>query len=732
MFKKKLVISTVLLVLVLCVGLTVYSETVKPIGIIENIKRALGEIMQSSNSDVQNITTIDVTGIELGRETEHEHVYKTMSDEEKHWEECIVCGEKQDEIGHQYIDIGWTNGTEANCKENNVHKFICNCGYSYITTVDRKRHNPGSVVYDKRCYMCYSICKTCGTALESHYCQDSEGNRIGCNNLKKCAICGNTATFLTHYVNDQITDKNAILKCKFCTSESCIIKVNYNYIEKISDRIFKCYTSITVPENSSFYTINTTSTGPFGNSVSINVNRKSDINNANTWNYETTITLEEYTEISGNVGFCTVANMNGQEVWIWLYSPLLVIDTIEPIITNIYNEENSLAEWGKNKRIIISGIENYCNTVKIEILDDKEKIICSGETNVIDGSYSISFIPELEAALEGRTFKAMVTDACENSTEQEFTISKIDAIPPEATSSAEIGGDWAKEKGFTAIASDYGIGNLQIAFNDVSDYQLASKNGTEYTREYKLVGDVYTPRKAMVFYKDELNNISSQEITIDKIDNTAPTIIGSRFDNNKLIIEANDIKEGMGEGSGVAKYRFITSNTRYENPVVSNVDSIEVNVGEEMVIPNIANVKYVYAVAEDNVGNVSEPYEIEVPHLDLRTEVNLSAANGKGTVELDWSKFELEDMYYVVYRRERSETEWTKIVSLEDKLTAKKYTDNLGNDKAKPSVPTINITGNSSSNSIDISLTATDNGTNYIYYVECYDVITNTVISSSK
>ena len=67
MHRRKVVLGIVLIVLV---GGIMFSEMVKPIGMIGNIKKALGEIMQSSNSGVsENITTIDVTGIELRKET---------------------------------------------------------------------------------------------------------------------------------------------------------------------------------------------------------------------------------------------------------------------------------------------------------------------------------------------------------------------------------------------------------------------------------------------------------------------------------------------------------------------------------------------------------------------------------------------------------------------------------------------------------------------------------------
>ena len=157
----------ILLVLVLCVGLIVYSETVKPIGIIENVKRALEEMMQSSTSDVKNVTTIDVTGIELGKETEHEHVYKTMYDEEKHWEECIICNEKRNEVVHSFT-ITWALGYES-CHSSNFYTKTCSCGYSetgYKPCVwDGKSYDTG-VSYHAHMPRC-SVCNT--SILHSYY-----------------------------------------------------------------------------------------------------------------------------------------------------------------------------------------------------------------------------------------------------------------------------------------------------------------------------------------------------------------------------------------------------------------------------------------------------------------------------------------------------------------------------------------------------------------------------------
>lgn len=172
-------------------------------------------------------------------------------------------------------------------------------------------------------------------------------------------------------------------------------------------------------------------------------------------------------------------------------------------------------------------------------------------------------------------------------------------MPPISISSSNIGGDWAKSKVFSFIANDSGIGNVSIAFNNVADYKMANKNDIEYSRDYKFIGDIYTETEARVFYKDELGNVSFQTVTIDKIDNTSPTIVNIDIHNNKLLVNSNDVKEGLGEGSGVAKYKFITSNDKLDNPDVSS--GLEVDIDEDFVISDIANVKYVYVVAEDLV-----------------------------------------------------------------------------------------------------------------------------------
>ena len=131
-------------------------------------------------------------------------------------------------------------------------------------------------------------------------------------------------------------------------------------------------------------------------------------------------------------------------------------------------------------------------------------------------------------------------------------------------------------------------------------------------------------------------------------------------------------------------------------------------------------------------GNISESYEIEVPQLLLRSEVNLEGANGKGSITLDWTGYDITNKYFVIYRKQEGEEEWTTAVGLDAKLNSNTYVDVLGNDIAKPTLPEMTIEKNIGTNQININQQAIDNGTTYIYYIEAYDKNTEELIAKSN
>ena len=640
MKKKKFIIMTSVAVvfILVVIGVVIFSEKVFKLPLIEHIKNIIAErITEEYNTDDNtNATIVDVTGLIIGEETEHEHIYKTMYDDTKHWEECIACGNRRNEVLHN-LKTTWLSGSET-CFEQTMAVKVCSCGYSI------KWHKP--CVWDgKSYYSSYQSkvhmrkCRVCsGRIYDDYYlnsygngslhdvkfdtnhvdpnhimqekCYKEDGTEITCSNWGRCVVCGYNYTNVNHYFNaaqyaqdnnEDIPYQNGKIFCYNCKKEFGTY-TNTISIDSNAPATYTVVTDLKLTNGATFK-----STGAMravGISWQTNTQTITKINANRTEITLTTKAKFPTTYKDGyfsNVNFEIYAdNVVGSIMLPISEDSIIYPDLVEPVILSINTGTDLIAEWDKSKTIVVSGSENYCNTVKVEILDDENNIIYSGSTEVSSGKYSISCTPELEASDEGRIFKAIVTDSCENKTEQEFTISKIDAIAPEVLSGNEIGGDWAKEKNFTFVATDRGIGNVQIGFNDVEDYRLADKNGSEYSRDYKFIGDVYEKTEARVFYKDELGNISTQVITIDKIDNTAPTIVSASVHNDRLNIVANDEKEGLGEGSGIVKYRYITSREKIDNPVVTD-SAIEVSSDKQVKIDDIVNVKYVYIIAEDLV-----------------------------------------------------------------------------------------------------------------------------------
>ena len=758
--KKNLkIITFTVIVLTFCV-LLLFCIKVDKISLIENIRQKIAKTKEAEQR-INEVTIIDVTDLKDGGNIQHEHIFKTMYDETNHWEECMVCGEENNKITHSYTDTWATNSIK--CYSNNYATRVCSCGYSYIY------HEPcvWKGEYLGSAYYHYRKCSNCKKGIEyqyyddyrgnhklcapdingdfeadetktSYWCRDSNGIKLDCNHPGKCATCGNIYTIsASHYLhgNNYLEDK----KNSTSTSKlTCLICGN-----EYGEYTTKLETDSNTPKT---YTIEDTITLKNGATFAKVENIRDDLG---IWESNIqTVAKENPVPTNTNFRLVSIGKMknkvpydaytsfyvyiNGQACRVTLSAFRAYPDFIKPTISNITMGDGSeeLIEWSKTKPIYISGIENWCDTVNVKIIDDNESVIFDGSGAVNNSNYSISCTPELECDTNGRTFKAIVTDACENSIEQTFTIAKVDSYAPIPKSGIEILGDWAKSKKFTFKATDGGIGNVSIAFNDIKDLQLANSDGIEYSRDYEFVGDVYNQKELSVLYRDGLGNMSIQKNVINKIDNTAPTILETEFHNNKLIIKSNDEKEGLGEGSGVVKYRYFTSKEKIENPELQS-SAKEVDKDDEIIIDDIVNMKYVYVVAEDYAGNISKVYEVEVPKLVLTSEVQLDGSNGKGAVKLDWSSYDIEDKYFVIYRKEENEEDWETIVSLEEKFKGSSYIDNLANDKNSPNMPNIVINGDKENNNINIVANSEDNGSRYVYYVEAYDK-TNLLINISN
>ena len=726
--------KVVLLVMVV-IGVILFANNMQHV-LIQNVGQSKVE-----KQTFTEVTRLNVTNLNSNIIIEHEHVYKTMYDESKHWEECIICNEKNSEVVHSFKTT-WT-GSSSSCANGNEYTNVCECGYK---KKGKRPHVWNGSSYDFGSFEHIKLCSKCGYGIGGEYyiktygsgtlykeegewkpCYGSNGAQLNCNNFGTCATCKKTYNIKKHKL---VLNENGMIYCNKCNENFGMVSYDIKR-ETNTERAYTVVSNVKLTNGAVFY-----QTQPAWNTSGLLQTNTQSVSNKNSTGTEFTLTNKfvlksTVKEPLDRENVLVQLKINGVEGIILNIKCLTMIpDIVEPVIDSIsINEKGELNEWSKSKEIIISGTENWTNTVNVEIVDNGGKTIFSGEAVVTNGKYSISCTPELEVGLEGKKFKVIVTDACENKTEKEFTISKIDAIAPEPIFESEVEGDWAKSKRITFKATDKGIGNVSIAFNDIEDLKLANFSGQEYYRDYEFIGDVYSPKELSVLYKDELNNTSIQKIIVDKIDNTAPTITMGMIHNNKLIVNANDIKEGIGEGSGIIKYRYITSSEKLENPEVLIESGIEVNAFDDIVIDSISEVKYVYVVAEDLVGNISEFYEVKVPELVLESKVNLEVKE-KGVVELDWSGYDILDKYFVIYRKQDEENEWETLVNLEEKFNESHYMDNLGNDNAVPDVLEIIYNGDGEKNNIQIDIKSQDNGTKYMYYIEAYDVNNMNLLSS--
>ena len=547
--------------------------------------------------------------------------------------------------------------------------------------------------------------------------------------FRSCAKCNYSYTKIEHSIQiDRGTNK---LYCSVCKSEFGTFSDEIRRTSSTPDT-YTWIINVKLTNGATFYDTNI-----FSNYSGGFESTKQTLTSKNSDSTEVTITSigKLKPTVKAGISECVMffLKINEVECYCMTDYKMFYPDSVEPTIINIDQEESLQMKWNKIKKITITGKENWCNTVKVKIVDieDETNVIFEGETSVENEQYLISCIPKIGIEVKEKIFKVIVTDDCENSIEQEIKISNVDSIPPTPISETEILGDWAKSKEFTFTATDYGIGQVSIAFNDIKDLQLAKADENTYSRDYTFIGDVYMPKQLSVMYKDGLGNTSMQKITIDKIDNTAPSITNAELHNSIITITSHDKHETLGEGSGVVKYRYLASEEKIENPTLTIENSTEVNKTEEIKIKDIYKMKYIYIVAEDYVGNTSEVYEFKVPELKLTATSNPNTSNGKGEIILDWSSYDVRDKYFVIYRKKENQENWETIVNLEQKLTGSTYTDTLANDETNPHTPSITITEDTENNNINITGNSSDNGTKYTYYIEAYDSA-ETLLSKSN
>lgn len=288
----------------------------------------------------------------------------------------------------------------------------------------------------------------------------------------------------------------------------------------------------------------------------------------------------------------------------WGYDTINVYpDNYAPTATSITATTGETSEgFSRGVKVIAKFEETWDSIVEMALYDSDGTVISNWSTATKDGTI---FTKEFNVVAETTTSKELTVkakDRCGNIGEGKVTIGKIDTKAPKLMSTTKYNEIWSVGKQITIEATEEGSGNVQIALGSESDYKTASRDGNKYYRTYNFTGDVYEDIVRIVYIKDALGNISTNRITIGKMDCTSPTVTNISKSNRTITVEANDINTKLNkEGSGISGYAISRSRE------VPTDNSFQTN--NTFTVEKTG--KY-YIWVKDKAGNLSETMQIEI------------------------------------------------------------------------------------------------------------------------
>ncbi len=629
---------------------------------LEQLKKNYESTAEEIESKYESITgdtttNVDLTNFVTGEDVSHTHVYEKKYDDTSHWEECFICGNVQNKQEHHKT----VSGT-GSCGTYLVEYCTDGCGYSVSTYVYHEVELYDSdVVYDESggntnkntYYHRLGKCKNCGSTTipktedkngqgSTQQCIDEDGKAITCSNRKKCVVCGydwSKLERISHqvYSTQPNEEDGKTFSCVYCGKE--VYRILYSNAEQDKDNnlhwtisgIYQLVGDIKwcITEN-----LNTWSpvldSGAFESLEYANVHDlpKEYYNNPQYGTEGITsglylVQFEAY--IKNGYQGTPVVRMNSDNCFRYVngneneygktYALNFIIspDTQAPTIDNIQiNKTEIINGFSKKATITVDCSDSYSDVVDIALYDTQGNCLVDYGTATNNGNKTFTRTFDIVAeATSSQTLVVKAKDRYNNESTKNIEIQSLDAKAPTLITDEDYTAEWSKNKKITFKATDSGVGEVQIAFNNVDDYQLAEKDGNVYTRTYNFYGDIYDKVTAAIYLKDALGNEQMVKVDIGKLDNTAPTITKSELVGNKVILEANDMHETLGEGSGVAGYRYVTSSRDMNKRIMSGEGTFTET--SEIDISNMNDVKYLYIAPVDKVGNIGQTVKIELP-----------------------------------------------------------------------------------------------------------------------
>ena len=591
----------------------------------------------SKTISVSNISQegTDLTGLITGEDA-HNHIYETQYNDTQHWEECIICRNKQNIANHHKQTIG----NAATCDEYvTLGQEVCtdNCGYSkqieYLEHIRPAKINWQN--YKSKTHIAFQ-CERCGgsgsNSLSQEHSFNINGKIMTINQMIQAGINVHQYTSLTCTV----CKLNIPLNKHTFYSSTCYLcnkkygpDINFNITE---NTVENGQGKIDLLNNTTQYVyaqVNTNGRN-FTNVTASCFKTSANYYNlgtpelvkkeGNIWTYRMAVSLKDrnknFTEpliilMRWNTDLTVGKTLDGYAIGDGTVAAEVQF-TVNPIdakptIGEVQEiDEETVGEWVIKKKLNIQGTATKREIVYISMYDEEGKAIFEDEAvPVVNGNYSFTSNYGLEA-IENTNFTIKVKDAFGNIGEKQITLSHVDSQAPNIISEKAFNEEWSKNKEVKLEIEEKGIGGVQIACNDANAYENTEQQEGKYSKTYNFIGDIYQDMQVAIYLKDDLGNIHTEKITIGKIDGTSPTITNIKTEkegeNTKVTIEANDRNEKLGEeGSGIAGYAITTSKELPIDALYSKSATITVT---------SPGTYYIYV--KDNAGNLANRQEIVI------------------------------------------------------------------------------------------------------------------------
>ena len=475
---------------------------------------------------------IDLTDLEGGEHAILPCIWVHEYNDSQHFERCLNHHDSSTHNGILHISgkrnvanhTLTTTGT-ASCSDAFANQVQSCGGCAYHKTLPKPAHvKENNLLTNSNLRRHIYRCAVCLVSLTYEPCVLASGELITCSTTGVCSACGfnysNSSDIRLegpHYSYDANADFIDIGKCTICGQE-IVSTIHVSPTVKTMTTWTRDVELSLAPGSAwgrepTVYTTNNAATS---------VSMLSSNANSRTYRITTDVSAVTTTNLAANQNYVFFYFTNSSNNYNYVVNVGGAIDITPPTYIS-HAITPSGTEWSNSRQLAVTVDETKSATVQIGVFHQDGTVAIPYGAAVKNG---ITFTRNMALALEtngSSTFLVRAKDEAGNVMDRPITITNVDFKAPTLQPPPNLTNTWSKTKTVTFTAHDEGIGQVQIAFNDESDYQLAAQSGQNYTRTYTFTGNVGEKQTHPLYLKDGLGNVATFLIEIDKLDNTPPT-----------------------------------------------------------------------------------------------------------------------------------------------------------------------------------------------------------------